>query len=108
MLKYSLNQYKSGELLMLVMMRNGLKHKNSNQFHCHYNNTGYCKSVYFCKFQHYFELCQNQVCRDKMCKFRHPKSCKFGINCKFFKMKVCVYKHIEKKNYTSEDTSKEI
>ena len=90
------------------MMGNGLKHTNSNQFHCHYNNTGYCKFGYNCKFQHYFEICQKKICRDRMCNFRHPKTCRFGINCKFFKRKVCVYKHIEKKNDTSEDKSKEI
>ena len=28
--------------------------------------------------------------------FRYPKSCKFDINCKFFKRNVCVYKHINK------------
>ena len=37
-----------------------------------------------------------QVCREKMCMFRYPKSCKFDINCKFFKRNVCVYKHINK------------
>ena len=39
-----------------------------------------------------------QICRDSQCKFRHPKSCKFGGKCKFFQRKICFYKHIEKSN----------
>ena len=91
-----------------MMMESEMKHTNANQYHCHHNNTGYCKFGYECRFQHYYELCQKQVCRGKMCRFRHPKSCKFGMNCKFFKRKVCVYKHNDKKNESSEKLAKEI
>ena len=89
-------------------MKSELKHTNANQFHCHHNNTGYCKFGDKCKFQHFYELCQKQVCREKSCSYRHPKSCKFGKNCKFFKRKVCVYKHIERNDDTSKDINKEI
>ena len=37
--------------------------------------------------------------------FRHPKSCKFGRECKFFKKKCCVYKHIDKRNDEVKNTN---
>ena len=89
-------------------MESEMRHTNSNQYHCHHNNTGYCKFGHECRFPHYYELCQKQVCREKMCRSRHPKSCKFGINCKFFKRQVCVYKHFDKKIDASENLAKEI
>ena len=45
---------------------------------------------------------------EKKCRFRHKKSCTFGIKCKFFQRKVCSYKHIDKKNDASENLTKEI
>ena len=63
-------------------------------FQCYHNNIGYCKYGKNCKYQHFYELCPKQVCRDEKCEFRHPKSCKFDGKCKFLKKKLCVYKHI--------------
>ena len=37
--------------------------------------------------------CSKSVWRDTECKFRHPKTCKFGEECKFLKLKCCVYNH---------------
>ena len=28
------------------------------------------------QYQHFTEICQKPICRDKKCKFRHPKTCK--------------------------------
>ena len=51
---------------------------------------------------------KNKSVEKKMCRSRHPKSCKFGMNCKFFKRHVCIYKHIDKKIDASENLAKEI
>ena len=57
-------------------------------------------------------MCPKQVCRDEKCEFRHPKSCKFDGKCKFFKRKLCVYKHIanddEKENQDLEEKLREL
>ena len=89
-------------------MEKELKHTKMNSFQCYHNNTGYCKFGNRCKFQHYYALCPKQVCREISCKFRHPKSCKFAENCKFFKKSLCVYKHVDKEKDIDDHKNKEI
>ena len=79
-----------------------------NSFQCYHNNTGYCKFGNRCKFQHYYALCPKQVCREISCKFRHPKSCKFEANCKYFKRNLCAYKHVDKEKDIDDHKNKEI
>ena len=67
--------------------------KNENYFQCFHNNVGYCKYRDHCQYQHFTEICQKTVCRDKTCKFRHPRSCKFGEHCRFLRKKCCLYRH---------------
>ena len=45
-----------------------------------------------------------KVCREKECKARHPKYCKNGDACKFFKKKVCAYRHGDLKSEESVKT----
>ena len=88
-----------------------------NTFQCHHNNKGFCKFGVECHFQHYHEICSKKVCREKECKARHPKCCKNGDACKFYKKKVCAYRHdiddlkamevIKNQNLTKEITALE-
>jgi chromosome segregation ATPase len=48
--------------------------------------------------QHYHDICLVKVCRDNECKARHPKYCKNGYGCKFYKKKVFAYKHEDLKS----------
>ena len=44
-------------------------------------NTGYCKYKQSCKFFHSKERCEGE-CRNKDCRKRHPKLCKFEEKCR--------------------------
>ena len=47
---------------------------------CRYNNSGYCKYKFECKFIHTNNVCNNYLggkCEDKRCPDRHPKACKW-------------------------------
>ena len=81
----------------MMMKENSKLTKNvygdKNIFQCYYNNVGFCKFSDQCRYQHFEKVCSKSVCKDIECKFRHPKSCRFGDNCKFFKLKCCVYSH---------------
>ena len=67
---------------------------HKNYFQCYYNNVGYCKFRDQCRYRHYSKVCSRSVCKEKECKFRHPKSCKFGSECHFLREKRCgVYNH---------------
>ena len=65
----------------------------TNKVQCIYNNTGFCKFGDQCKFQHFYRICPENVCRNPKCKKRHPKRCKFGERCKFNLRNACAYKH---------------
>ena len=68
-----------------------LKH----QVQCSHNNRGFCRFRDKCYYPHFTKACSKKVCRDQACLFRHPKSCKFGEDCKFYKKKICAFKHAE-------------
>ena len=73
-------------------------------FQCYHHNKGYCKFRDQCHFQHYKDICQNRVCKDLKCPFRHPKPCRNGENCKFLKLKKCAYKHDDHNVKISQET----
>ena len=85
-------------LLLSVMMEKIFKHTIQNCFQCIYINTGHCKFGDQWRFPHNYELCTKKICRESQCKFRHPRSCKFGGKYNFFQRKYCVYKPIENTN----------
>ena len=58
---------------------------------CKYNNTGYCKFEKGCKFLHPTEVCEGG-CETKKCKKRHPRMCRYQIDCK--RKETCAYKHV--------------
>ena len=67
--------------------------ENQNSFQCYHNNRGYCQYGDKCRYQHYKDSCQKRVCKEKECKYRHPKLCKYRESCKFLKKQICSYKH---------------
>ena len=74
--------------------------KNTNYFHCPFNNTGFCKFRQECRYQHFYSICEKHVCRDENCPKRHPKSCRNKENCKFWFRGACAYKHDSNKKKT--------
>ena len=60
---------------------------------CYYNNRGFCKHGENCRYQHFQEPCPNRFCKDKQCKFRHPRPCKHEKSCKFYLKGICSYRH---------------
>ena len=88
----------SGELLLSVMTtkyRTLTKMNLKHQVQCSHNNRGFCRFRDKCYYPHFTKACSKKVCRDQACLFRHPKSCKFGEDCKFYKKKICAFKHAE-------------
>ena len=67
--------------------------ENKNYFQCYHNNVGFCKFKEHCRYQRYTEICSKIVCKDKTCKYRHPKTCKKREQCIFLKRKSCLYNH---------------
>ena len=71
-----------------------MAHENVRQI-CKFNNSGFCKLGEQCPNVHVTELCSNNVtCKDKSCRKRHPRSCKFysqNGTCKF--ENDCAYLH---------------
>ena len=80
--------------------------ENKNYFQCYFNNVGFCKYRKHCKYQHFTEICQKPFCRDKKCKFRHSKTCKYGEKCGFFQKKRCVYNHYVARSKNDEEAEK--
>ena len=80
-----------------------------SNFQCYHNNRGYCRYEEKWYYQYYKEACSKKFCREKECKFRHPYYCKFGNKCKFYKKKVCAYKHdIANTNDKTDELKQEI
>ena len=74
---------------------------------CSYYNSGYCKfsrREKGCKFSHPEDNCKLSKCKDKLCPSRHPKTCKFGEECRY--QTKCSYSHVRvfERNKTSEIT----
>ena len=67
--------------------------KLSNFVQCPHHNTGYCKFCDQCRYQHFFTICSQNVCRDKNCQKGHSKTCRNGNSCSFHVLNACAYKH---------------
>ena len=77
------------------------------QIKCKYYNSGYCKfsrKESGCKKYHPTYICKITKCKDKTCRNRHPKVCRFKEECRF--QLHCSYTH-SKPEY-KRNTSKEI
>ena len=70
---------------------------NKNLIHCYHNNRGYCSFRDRCRYQHFSEICDKNICREKECRKRHPVICRYKDDCKFFKSKNCAFKHSDTK-----------
>ena len=90
----------------MMMERNSRHSIKSVTTRCPHNNTGYCKFNDHCKYQHYNTICDKRICKDIECKKRHPRTCRYGENCKFNIHNACAYMHNihNKSNY--EETKK--
>jgi hypothetical protein len=71
---------------------------NSVNKKCRYNDKGYCKFQKRCRYFHPLEICkihlEKQKCKDKGCRGRHPKACRWfqrDIGCK---RRNCEYLHV--------------
>ena len=85
--------------------------EDKNTYQCYYNNTGYCKFRDHCRYQHYSEVCSKSICTDKQCRFRHPRTCKHGDDCKFYERNYCLFSHksnIDVKNRKTDKLEKEV
>ena len=81
----------------------------NNSQKCNHHNVGYCKHGACCRYQHFSYICQKRSCEQKLCRARHPRSCKNGEECKFFRKNICTYSHVEKeKNYEVHELKKEL
>ena len=76
-----------------MMERNSRHSIKSVTTQCPHNNTGYCKFNDHCKYQHYNTICEKRICRDIQCRKRHPRTCRYGENCKFNIHSACAYMH---------------
>ena len=71
-----------------------------------YHNSGYCKlsrSKNGCKKYHSTEICQINSCTSNTCPQRHPKICKYGVNCMF--QTKCSYRHNDKTTYNLQNNN---
>ena len=57
---------------------------------CRFYNTGYCKYQEKCRYLHPKEICSRK-CNKNKCNKRHPKTCRYGEQCK--RTDSCAYKH---------------
>ena len=77
---------------------------NKNLFQCYHHNRGYCSFGDKCRYQHFSEVCDKNICREKECEKRHPVICRYKDDCKFFKFNHCAFKHIDiKRDVASKD-----
>ena len=73
-------------------------------FQCHHNNTGFCKFGAQCRYLHFHTICLKNICRNPKCPNRHPKTCRFGQNCKYNSRNACVYRHFKQAEIQSIET----
>ena len=61
---------------------------------CRHHDRGICKYGKNCFQEHPRDICRNDGCSRRNCKFRHPKPCKNGESCPFIRRKGgCAYLH---------------
>ena len=82
---------------------------NKKVFQCYHHNRGYCSFGDKCRYQHFSEVCDKNICREKECEKRHPVICRYKDDCKFFKFNNCAFKHIDiKRDVASKDLEDKI
>ena len=69
--------------------------ENSNSFQYYHNNREYCQYGEKCQYQHYKEECPKRLCKDKECKFRHPRICNHKDHCKFLRKRTTKFEQYE-------------
>ena len=62
---------------------------------CPFFDSGYCKYRDKCHLKHFPTKCENSVCGNKNCSFRHPKQCKYSKRCNHNSKGVCAYDHAD-------------
>ena len=67
----------------------------NNLLKCFHNDIGYCKHRDQCWHRHFSNICQEQSCVRQYCKARHPRRCRDGESCRFFRKNVCAFLHEE-------------
>ena len=82
-----------------------LTNKTAN-FQCPHNNTAFCKFRDNCRYQHFYTVCLKNICRNRECKNRHPKTFKIEGACKFNKRNACAYKHVKLVDIKSTESTK--
>lgn len=61
---------------------------------CKHHQRGYCRNGSQCHQVHNSNICRERVCRNPMCRERHPKTCKFYLRVGGCKWKEdCAYMH---------------
>ena len=83
---------------MLKVKEKTVENIISNHKICSFFNKGYCSSNEICPFYHPKEICEiylsNGVCRKLVCKYRHPKDCRYWKrNKSCYRGSTCVYVH---------------
>ena len=63
---------------------------------CKFYNTGYCKFTENCKFDHPKNKCTESPCKNKLCRKRHPKQCRYKDKCR--RQISCAFNHDEQIN----------
>ena len=65
----------------------------NNQSKCVFNDVGYCKYGDKCMNTHSKTICKVRLC-NKKCLERHPRQCKYKLECKFLKKEICAFSHV--------------
>ena len=73
---------------------------------CKFFNKGYCKFTSKCKFEHPENKCTEESCRNKACRKRHPKQCRYKENCR--RQTSCLYNHDDTKKTMKEVENAEV
>ena len=67
--------------------------EGKNKAICKHFNKGYCQFKEGCSLFHSKVICSNDSCRDKSCRKRHPKQCRYKDLCR--RRTICLYSHKE-------------
>ena len=58
---------------------------------CKFYNCGFCKFGDKCRFAHFPTMCIKTNCKNKTCRNRHPKYCRYMEECR--RRTTCLYRH---------------
>ena len=74
----------------------------NNSSRCLFHDRGFCKFRDHCRKHHFKNVCQNNECVKK-CNNRHPKSCKFLLECRFLAKNIFAFSHAPNKSKESKE-----